>query len=182
MAKIHTDEKAAQLIKEVDAQCRQSANLNNHESIEHKLKNSELRYRRLFEAAQDGILILDVATAKIIDVNPFLVSMLGYSKEEFLGKRLWELSSFKDIELTKSAFKELQAKKYIRYEDLPLETKDGYQIAVEFVSNIYSVGEDNVIQCNIRDITERRRAEEAREESRRVHEEHERRAASGRRS
>lgn len=50
----------------------------------HKIKTSELRYRRLFEAAQDGILILDAATGAITDVNPFLIKMLGYSREEFL--------------------------------------------------------------------------------------------------
>ncbi|MBE0558457.1 MAG: PAS domain S-box protein, partial [Proteobacteria bacterium] len=124
--------------------------------IEKTLQDSEVRYRRLFETAQDGILILDAETGEISDVNPFLVEMLGYSHEDFLGKKLWELGVFKDVEASKAAFTELQAKGYGRYNDLPLETKDGRPMAVEFVSNVYLVNHHKVIQCNIRDITERK--------------------------
>ncbi len=123
------------------------------------LEESELRYRRLFESAQDGILILDAKTGMIEDVNPFLEKMLGYSRIEFIGKKLWEISAFRDIEANKDAFRELVEKEYIRYEDLPLKTKDGRLIQVEFVSNVYQVSNEQVIQCNIRDITERVHAE-----------------------
>jgi len=122
-----------------------------------KLKDSELRYRRLFEAAQDGILILDAKTGMIEDVNPYLIKMLGYSREEFVKKKLWEVGAFRDIEASKDAFEALQENEYIRYEDLPLKSKDGRLIQVEFVSNVYLVGDEKVIQCNIRDITEHRR-------------------------
>ncbi len=121
------------------------------------LMDSETRYRRLFETAQDGILILDAETGQISDVNPFLIEMLGYSYEDFLGKKLWEIGPFKNIEASKITFSELQSKGYVRFEDLPLETKDGRLIAVEFVSNVYLVNRHKVIQCNIRDITERKR-------------------------
>ncbi|MGC2211290.1 MAG: ATP-binding protein [Candidatus Korobacteraceae bacterium] len=123
------------------------------------LKDSEARYRRLFETAQDGILILDAKTGLITDVNPFLMRRLDYSREEFLGKALWEIGLFRDIEASKSAFLELKTNGYIRYEDLPLKTKGGQFISVEFVSNVYRVNRKEVIQCNIRDITARRRAE-----------------------
>jgi PAS domain S-box-containing protein len=128
---------------------------------EEALKISEIRYRRLFESAQDGILILDAETGQISDVNPFLGEMLGYSHEEFLGKKLWEIGPFKNMEASKAAFLELQSKGYVRYNDLPLETKDGRPIAVEFVSNVYLVNHHKVIQCNIRDITERKLIAEA---------------------
>ena len=129
--------------------------------MEEALKISETRYRRLFEAARDGILILDAETGQISDVNPFLAEMLGYSHEDFLGKKLWEIGVFKDIEASKAAFKELQRKGYVRYDDLPLETKDGRSMAVEFVSNVYLVNHRKVIQCNIRDVTERKLLAEA---------------------
>ncbi|HLE91270.1 MAG TPA: sensor domain-containing diguanylate cyclase [Anaerolineales bacterium] len=129
--------------------------------IEPSLKDSELRYRRLFEAAQDGILILDAETGAITDVNPFLINMLGYSREEFVEKKLWEVGAFKDIEASQDAFEALQKNEYIRYEDLPLKAKDGRLIQVEFVSNVYLVGGEKVIQCNIRDITERKQAQDA---------------------
>jgi formate hydrogenlyase transcriptional activator len=128
---------------------------------EEALKFSEIRYRRLFESAQDGILILDAETGQISDVNPFMVEMLGYSHEEFLGKKLWEIGPFKNMEASKAAFWELQDKGYVRYNDLPLETKEGRPIAVEFVSNVYLVNHHKVIQCNIRDITERKMIAEA---------------------
>jgi formate hydrogenlyase transcriptional activator len=128
---------------------------------EEVLKISETRYRRLFETAQDGILILDAETGQITDVNPFLVKMLGYSHADFLGKKLWEIGPFKNIKASKASFLELQDKGYVRFEDLPLEAKDGRQIAVEFVSNVYLVNHLKVIQCNIREITERKRLAEA---------------------
>jgi PAS domain S-box-containing protein/putative nucleotidyltransferase with HDIG domain len=93
----------------------------------------------------------------IEDVNPYLMKMLGYSREEFVKKKLWEVGAFRDIEASKDAFEALQDNEYIRYEDLPLKTKEGRLIQVEFVSNVYLVGDEKVIQCNIRDITEHRR-------------------------
>ncbi len=125
------------------------------------LFESELRYRRLFETAQDGILILDPATRKIIDVNPFLIGFLGYSFEEFFGKELFEIGLLKDEAASQAAFLELKATHSIRYEDLPLVTKDGRRVDVEFVSNVYQEGDQQVIQCNVRDITARKRNEAA---------------------
>jgi PAS domain S-box-containing protein len=126
-----------------------------------ELINSETRYRRLFETAKDGILILDAETGMITDVNPYLIEMLGYSKEQFVEKEIWEIGFFKDIVANHDKFIELQQKKYIRYDDLPLETYDGRKINVEFVSNIYLVNHRKVIQCNIRNITERKQDENA---------------------
>ncbi|MEI8349473.1 MAG: PAS domain S-box protein [Candidatus Omnitrophota bacterium] len=120
------------------------------------LLDSETKFRRLFEAAQDGILILNADTGQIEAVNPFLTDMLGYSEKEFLGKRIWEVGAFKDTEASKKAFLALQTKEYIRYEDLPLERKDGKLIDVEFVSNVYKIGSQKVIQCNVRNVTDRK--------------------------
>ena len=139
--------------------------------IQVKLQESEVRYRRLFETAHDGILILNSKTGKITDVNPFLERLLGYSKNEFLHKKLWEVGAFKNTKASKDAFQILQNEGILRYEDLPLETKDGSLIEVEFVSNSYMAGETLVIQCNIRDITERKKMERAKETERLFEEE-----------
>ncbi len=126
-----------------------------------KIRTSELRYRRLFEAAQDGILLLDAQTGAITDVNPFLIKLLGYTREEFIQRKLWEVGAFKDIGASREAFEALQKNEYIRYEDLPLRSKNGRLIDVEFVSNVYLEGGEKVIQCNIRDISERKQAQDA---------------------
>jgi PAS domain S-box-containing protein len=123
------------------------------------LIDSEAQYRRLFESAQDGILIVEAENGQIEDVNPFLLDLLGFSREEYLGKKLWEVAAFKDSEASKLAFLELQKKGYIRYDNIPLHAKAGNSVEVEFVSNIYDVGLKKVIQCNIRDISERRHTE-----------------------
>lgn len=123
------------------------------------LAASELRYRRLFESAKDGILILDAESGMIVDVNPFLTNLLGYSRAEFLGKRVWELGFFTSLAANEDKFAELQAKEYVRYEDLPMETVDGQIREVEFISNVYLADGKRVIQCNIRDVTDRKRVE-----------------------
>src|ERR1051325_3197423 len=123
------------------------------------LRTSEIRYRRLFEAARDGILIVDPKTREITDANPFMTELLGYSHEELLGKELWEIGLLKDEKASRAAFRELQNKHFIRYEDLPLQNKAGVRHEVEFVSNLYEEDGREVIQCNIRDITQRKRAE-----------------------
>lgn len=141
------------------------------DNIKEKLKESEVRYRRLFETAHDGILILDSDTGQITDVNPYLEKLLGYSKKEFLNKKLWEVGAFKNMKASRDAFKMIQKEGYVRYDDLPLETKDGKLVEVEFVSNSYMAGGTLVIQCNIRDITERKRIDLIKETKRLFEEE-----------
>jgi PAS domain S-box-containing protein len=134
--------------------------VNGQTSSEPALRASELRYRRLFEAAQDGILILDVETGRVMDANPFLAKLLGFAHAEMVGQTVGELSPFKDLVSNQAMLERLQKDGYVRYEDLPLETKDGRKVAVEFVSNVYQAGDKKVIQCNIRDITARKLAEQ----------------------
>lgn len=129
-----------------------------------QLRDSEVRYRRVFEAAKDGILILDAATLKITDANPFMTELLEYRRSHFLGKELWEIGLFRDKEASKAAFKNLQQSGYLRFEDRPLESKSGRKRDVEFISNVYDEDGRSVIQCNIRDITERRKEESVREQ------------------
>ena len=125
------------------------------------MRASEIHYRRLFEAARDGILILNPVTKKITDANPFMSELLGYSHEELLGKELSEIGLLKDENASQTAFRKLQKQHFIRYENLPLQNKSGKLHEVEFVSNLYDEDHQKVIQCNIRDITERKRTEKA---------------------
>lgn len=128
------------------------------------LLDSETRYRRLFETAKDGVLILNSENGRITDANPFMSELLEYSHSHFLGKELWEIGLFMDKSANESAVQELQRNGYIRYEHLPLETKRGQRVEVEVVANAYREGDHRVIQCNIRDITERSRLEKLMQE------------------
>jgi two-component system sensor histidine kinase/response regulator len=125
-----------------------------------ELQRSELRYRRLFEAAQDGILLLNAETGRIEDANPYLTHMLGYTHDEMLGKMLWEVGAFGDIAKSAEMFEQLRQEGYVRYDDMPLRTRKGLLINVEFISNAYDCAGVQVIQCNVRNITEQRLAEE----------------------
>lgn len=120
---------------------------------------SEMSYRSLFETAQEGILILDGITGKIKNVNPYVIRLLGYPEKQLLGKEVWDIGFLKDVVASKEKFLELQKQGYIRYRDLPLETADGKKIDVEFISNAYEIEEHKIIQCNVRDITQRKKLE-----------------------
>jgi PAS domain S-box-containing protein len=127
---------------------------------EDKVLVSEIRYRRLFETAHDGILILDLDTRKIIDANPFMTQMLGYPHDQLVGKELFEIGLFKDEAASQEMVRNLKRTNQIRYEDLPLESQGGRHQEVEVVANLYEENGRPVIQCNIRDISERKRTEE----------------------
>jgi PAS domain S-box-containing protein len=140
---------------------RQNENTNSDETrTQQALRASELSYRRLFEAAKDGILILDVDTGRINDANPFLSELLGFSRDELVGTSVWDLGPSKDLVANKAKFEQLQQEGCVRYENLPLEAKNGRLVSVEFVSNVYQAGDCNVIQCNVRDITERKHVQD----------------------
>jgi len=130
-------------------------------SLIEQLRDSETRYRRLFEAAQDGILILDAETGAITDVNPYLAKLLDYPAKQLIGKTIWEIGLYKDIERSKRAFKTLKADRYVTYENLPLRTREGPAVSVEVVSNVYLVNGNRVIQCNIRDTRIQKNAEKS---------------------
>lgn len=123
------------------------------------ITKSELKYRRLFEAAQDGILLLGYPEGRVEDANPFILNLIGYSLEDLLGKRLWELGFIEDKSVAEEAFRDLITNNYVRYENIDLKAKDGRKLSVEFVSNVYAANGDVVIQCNIRDISDRVKAE-----------------------
>lgn len=134
--------------------------ISSHKRDADAVRASEIRYRRLFETAHDGILILNPATRKITDANPFMTKLLGYSHEQLVGKELYEIGLLEDEEANKEMFRKMKKTHEVRYEDLPLESQDGKHHQVEVVANIYQENGEPVIQCNIRDITVRKRAEE----------------------
>ena len=121
---------------------------------------SEIRYRRLFETAHDGVLILDPATGKIIDANPVMTRMLGRRHDRLVGQMLFQVGLLRDETAGRNMIRDLKRANQVRYENLPIESLSGTQHEVEIVANLYDESDRPVVQCNIRDITERRRSEE----------------------
>ena len=126
-----------------------------------RVRISEIRYRRLFEAAHDGVLIIDSVSRKITDANPYLLDLLGYTLEELVGKELWQIGLLKDEQSSHAAFREIQQHGLIRYDDLPVQSKSGQTQQVEVVANLYDEDGKKVIQANIRDISQRKASQEA---------------------
>ena len=107
-----------------------------HKRAEEKVRVSEIRYRRLFEAAHDGVLLLDPGTCKITDANPFMTKLLGYARDQLVGKELFEIGLLKDEASSQEMFQKLTVDHQVRYEDMPLESKDGRHQEVEVVANL----------------------------------------------
>lgn len=128
------------------------------------LRLSENRYRRLFEASRDGILIVDPCTGTITDANSSMTELLGYTHEQLLGQELWHIGLLQNREATLDALRELQEKHVLRYETVLLHTTEGQRRALEIVCNLYQENGHDVIQCNIRDITERKELERRKDE------------------
>ena len=135
--------------------------ITDRKKAEAKLRTSEIRYRRLFEAAHDGILILDPDTRKIIAANPFMTELLGYAPGQLIGMELFEIGFLADASASRAMFQTLKATRQERYENLPLKSRAGELREVEVVANLYDEDGRSVVQCNIRDITERKKVEEA---------------------
>ena len=128
--------------------------------LEDLLTESEERYRRLFETADDGILLLEKREGNITHANPAITKMLGYTKEEWIGKKLKNIGFSLAVDDFKKIIQELDKNGIIYYDDVPVKTKAGQYIDTD----IYMVDRARLVQCNIRDITERKKAEEALQE------------------
>jgi PAS domain S-box-containing protein len=141
-------------------ECRAAVvDITKRKQIEDIVRVSEIRYRRLFEAAHDGVVTLDPSTRKITDANPYMTKLLGYPRGQLVGKELFEIGLLKDEVASQEMFQKLKRMHEVRYEDLPLESQGGRHQEVEVVASLYQENGNPVIQCNIRDITERKKAE-----------------------
>jgi two-component system CheB/CheR fusion protein len=121
-----------------------------------EMRSAEARYRRLFETAREGIWTFDAKSGEVLDVNPFLVELLGYSREELVGKRVWELPVHSDPENVRRRFTSLRQSGYAYDAEQAMRTRSGETVLVEVISIIHLGKERLLAQSNIRDITERR--------------------------
>jgi PAS domain S-box-containing protein len=115
----------------------------------------------LFESAKDGIVIVDVATGEIADVNPYVEQLFGYSSKELVSKKFWEAPTLQDFPDGREVLERIGQLGVIRFPDVTLHSKDGRSLQFEVVGNVYSEGSGDrrVIQFNLRDLTDRRKFE-----------------------
>jgi len=125
-------------------------------TIEQVLRCAEEQWRRLFEDAHHGILVMDADRGQVNDANPHFLALLGYSKDEVIGKNLFDLDCFIDIEKSKAAFQELKTKGYCHLNNVPLETRTGLRLDVEIHSKVCVINDNKIVHCDFRDNTERK--------------------------
>ncbi|HEY7855342.1 MAG TPA: ATP-binding protein [Terriglobales bacterium] len=130
----------------------------------HDLEVSEVRFRRLFEAACDGIIILGADGYRIQEINPFLEEMLGVRREQVVGKTLHEAGLIADAREEQRLTSAMAECGFLRADDMPLVDRGGKQHAVELIANVYDEDGSQVVQMNVRDIKDRLTAEHMREE------------------
>lgn len=131
------------------------------EDVTERQETAEIQYRRLFESSKDGVIVLESPSGRVVDANPCLLELSRYPKAEFLGRLFSELPLFLDSEEMRRLLPETIEKGFTRYDSVPLRARDGREAVVDIVANGYRVKERSLIQVNIRDVTERRRSEEA---------------------
>jgi two-component system CheB/CheR fusion protein len=127
------------------------------EDITERKRAAEARYRRLFESARDGIVLVDAASGEILDLNPFTERLLGYARSELVGRRLWAIEPMSLQPTLQAAVEQIRDQGMLRFEDLVLRTKDGRDLQTEVIANVYVEGDRPAIQFNIRDVSERKK-------------------------
>src|ERR1035437_2167136 len=127
------------------------------EDITERKRAAEARYRRLFESARDGIVLVDAATGEILDLNPFTERLLGYARSELVGRGLWVIEPTSLLPTLRTAIEQIRDQGMLRLEDLALRTKDGRDLQTEVIANVYMEGDRAAIQFNIRDVSVRKK-------------------------
>jgi two-component system CheB/CheR fusion protein len=138
------------------------------EDITERKRAAEARYRRVFESARDGIVLANAATGEITDVNPFTEQLLGYPRDELVGRKLWEIEPMRNLPGMRAAFEQVRDRGVLRFNALTLRTKEGRDIHAEAIANVYSEGDRPAVQLNVRDVSERKKFERELQETQKL--------------
>jgi two-component system CheB/CheR fusion protein len=128
------------------------------EDVTERHEQAEVRYQRMFETAKDGMMICDVETEKITDVNPFFLEFLGVERDQVIGRGLGDLEAFQTAQDAVTMVAEAAAREVVRRDGLTLRGANGRLIEADFMANRYMLGSRPVVQINLRDVTTRNRA------------------------
>jgi two-component system CheB/CheR fusion protein len=130
------------------------------EDVTERKEAAEIQFRRLFESAKDGFIVIDGKTGQVIDVNPFFLELTRYSRQDIVGQAFWEIPPFRKAEEGRRLVPETTEHGVTQYDAVNLQAQDGRQLIVAMMANRYRVKEQSFIQVNIRDVTQRRQVED----------------------
>jgi two-component system, chemotaxis family, CheB/CheR fusion protein len=128
------------------------------EDVTERREIAEIRFQRLFETAKDGIVVVDVETKSVQDVNPFFLTLTGYNREDLVGRSVAESGRKLGVPDIAVGIEAMRKSEVVRYENVELTTRDNGRVWVDVVGNCYEVGSQPVIQLNIRDVSSRNQA------------------------
>jgi diguanylate cyclase (GGDEF)-like protein/PAS domain S-box-containing protein len=128
-------------------------------------KTADQNYRLAFDSAADGILLVDAKSGEIMTANRAFEKLSGYPPDEVVGRKLWEIAAIRATDTKFILLQVREGRKRVYLVDRQIETRDGKQIAAEILCSVYTAESGTVIQCNIRDVTERKVVERARPRS-----------------
>ncbi|HUK18869.1 MAG TPA: chemotaxis protein CheB [Bryobacteraceae bacterium] len=138
------------------------------EDVTERKRAAEARYRRLFETARDGIVIVDAASGEIVDLNPFTERLLGHARGELVGRKLWEIEPIESVANIRGIVEQIRDRGVLRLDELTLRTKDGHSLNVEVIATMHTEGERRAIQLNMRDVSERKKFERELQETQKL--------------
>ncbi len=130
------------------------------EDVTDRQESAEIQYRRLFESATDGIIVLSSPVGTVLDINPYFLEMSRYPLAELLNKKFWEIEPFIREKEMRQLVPEAVSRGAARYDSVRLYGKDGRERIVEMVASSYRVKDQAFISVNIRDVTDRKHDEE----------------------
>ena len=130
------------------------------EDVTERREIAEIRFQRLFESAKDGILVAELEMEIVLDVNPYLLGLTGFAREDVVGKRFEEAGPFLENTGWSGLISAVRRQEMVRDNDIPLRNARGGQISVEVIATHYKLGKQPVVQFNFRDITARKQDEE----------------------
>ena len=132
-----------------------------------ELRESEEKYSNLFHHSNDAIFLHDLE-GNIIDANQKVLEQFGYTRSEIIRFKIQELHPIEELESSKRAFEEISKKGVIRFE-ISFKKKNGEIFLAEVSSSLFNIGGKKVIQGFVRDISERKLAEQKLKDSEEKH-------------
>lgn len=136
--------------------------------IEEELRQSEERYRAVVEQATDGIYLLDAESRRLLETNPAFQRMLGYTEGELRGMEVHDFVAHPREDVEATIRRTLERKRRL-VGDRRYRRKDGTLLDVEVGVSVISYGGREVICTIVRDVTERKKKDEALRQSERLY-------------